>query len=77
MRRNRRNRRDIFEIVKYIKTLLLPKSGKVVHDYQVAEELNITSNRLAACKKRDVIPYEDLLYYCQKNNISADKLFFQ
>lgn len=74
----RKNKRNIAEIIKHIKALLLPRNGNCkVFDNHVADELSISLAKLQACKKRDRIPYEDLLYYCQKNNISADELFFQ
>ena len=74
----RKNKRNITEIITYIKALLLPKNGnKKIFDNHVADELSISLAKLQACKKRDKIPYEDLFYYCQKNNISTDELFFQ
>jgi len=74
----RKNRRNMTEIVSYIKDLISLKVGNSpVKDSQVADELEITTNKLAACKKRDSIPYEDLTYYCQKNNLSLDDMLFQ
>lgn len=70
--------RSIHEILKYLKDLLLPKfKPNKVRDADVADELKISANKLAACKKRGKIPYEDLIYYCQKKSLSTDEILFK
>lgn len=48
-----------------------------VYDKDVAKALGIPASTLATCKKRGSIPYDEILMFCAKNNVSTNWLFFQ
>ena len=78
MQYSRRSRRDIGEIISYIKDLISPKIGnRKILDGDVANSLDISDGKLYSCKSRGVIPYEDIVYFCQKENISIDELLLK
>ena len=66
------------EIVSYIKDLISIKIGnRKVLDKDVANSLEITDGKLYTCKYREIIPYENIIYFCQKENVSLDKILFE
>jgi len=50
--------------------------GKKVFDKDVANALNISSSSFATMKKRNSIPYEEILEFCALKKISVNWLFF-
>lgn len=50
--------------------------GKKIFDKDVAEALNIPSSSFATMKKRNSIPYEEILEFCAIKKISVNWLFF-
>ena len=50
--------------------------GKKIFDKDVASALNISSSSLATMKKRNSIPYEEILEFCAIRKISVNWLFF-
>lgn len=78
MKYSRRSRRDIGEIISYIKVLISPKIGcRKILDVDVANSLEISDGKLYSCKSRGVIPYDDIVYFCQKENLSIDEVLFK
>ncbi|MCB4743449.1 MAG: helix-turn-helix domain-containing protein [Sulfurovum sp.] len=52
------------------------KIGSKVFDKDVANALNIPQATFATMKKRNAIPYEEILEFCALKKISANWLFF-
>jgi hypothetical protein len=78
MNNSPKNQRDIQEIISYIKDLISIKVGnRKVLDVDVANSLEISDGKLYTCKYRGVIPYENIVYFCQKENILLDKILFK
>ena len=78
MKYSRRSRRDIGEIITYIKDLISPKiRNRKILDVDVANSLEISDGKLYSCKSRGVIPYDDIVYFCQKENLSIDELLLK
>ncbi len=50
--------------------------GKKIFDKDVAKALNIPSSSFATMKKRNSIPYEEILEFCAIKKISVNWLFF-
>ncbi len=65
---------DVIERLK----LVLSESimGRKVFDKDVADVLNISSSTFATMKKRNSIPYEEILEFCAIKKISVNWLFF-
>jgi hypothetical protein len=57
---------EIMDIIKKLKGLN--------NDYEVAKLLNIKQNTISAKKSRNSIPYEEIITFCHKENISLDEL---
>ena len=50
--------------------------GKKIFDKDVADALSISSSSFATMKKRNSIPYEEILEFCAIKKISVNWLFF-
>lgn len=65
------------DIIEKLKTVLSEASiGKKVFDKDVATALNIPQATFATMKKRNSIPYEEILEFCAIKKISVNWLFF-
>jgi len=65
------------EIVEEIKDIISSDiPGKKVFDKDVAKALDITQMNFATMKKRDKIPYEELLNFCAKRSIAINWLLY-
>jgi len=65
------------DVVERLKTVLSESVvGKKVFDKDVAEALNIPQGTFASMKKRNSIPYEEILEFCAIKKISVNWLFF-
>lgn len=65
------------EIIEKLKDVLSESSiGKKVFDKDVATALNIPQATFATMKKRNSIPYEEILEFCAVKKISVNWLFF-
>ena len=68
---------NLNEIVDKLKDVLSESSiGKKVFDKHVAEALGIPQGTFASMKKRNSIPYEEILEFCALKKISVNWLFF-
>lgn len=65
---------DIVEEIKDIVSGELP--GKKIFDKDVAEMLDISPVNFATLKKRDKIPYRELLDFCAKRSIAINWLLY-
>jgi len=65
------------EIVEEIKDIISSDiPGKKVFDKDVASALDITQMNFATMKKRDKIPFEELLNFCAKRSIAINWLLY-
>jgi phage repressor protein C with HTH and peptisase S24 domain len=65
------------EIIEKLKDVISEtKIGGKVFDKDVAQALNIPQATFATMKKRNFIPYEDILEFCALKKISVNWLFF-
>ena len=65
------------EIIEKLKDVLSEsKVGTKVFDKDVAVALNIPQATFATMKKRNSIPYEEILEFCALKKISVNWLFF-
>jgi len=68
---------NLGEIIEKLKDVLSESSiGKKVFDKDVATALNIPQATFATMKKRNSIPYEEILEFCALKKISVNWLFF-
>ncbi|MEO1954924.1 MAG: LexA family transcriptional regulator [Campylobacterales bacterium] len=68
---------NLGEIVEKLKDVLAESTlKKKVFDKDVAEALNIPQGTFASMKKRNSIPYEEILEFCALKKISVNWLFF-
>ncbi|MDD2450962.1 LexA family transcriptional regulator [Sulfurovum sp.] len=65
---------EIIEKLKDVISESMP--GKKVFDKDVAHTLNIPQSTFATMKKRNSIPYEEILEFCALRKISVNWLFF-
>ncbi|SFV50262.1 putative phage repressor [hydrothermal vent metagenome] len=65
------------EIVEDIKNIISPEfEGKKIFDKDVAEVLGISRMNFASLKKRNRIPFNELLDFCAKRSISINWLLY-
>ncbi|MEJ2488845.1 MAG: LexA family transcriptional regulator [Sulfurovaceae bacterium] len=68
---------DFSEIIEKIKDVISShKDTKKIFDKDVADILGIPQASFATMKKRNSIPYQELLEFCATKKISANWLFF-
>ncbi len=68
---------DFKMIIDKLKDVISEKDlNKKVFDKDVASELGIPQTTFATMKKRNSIPYEEILKFCAKRKISVNWLFF-
>ena len=68
---------DLKDVIKKIKEIIaLEKKGKKVFDKDVANALAIPQTTFATMKKRNSIPFKEILEYCANKKLSINWLFF-
>jgi len=68
---------DFSEIIEKLKDVISTKKiGGKVFDKDVAMELGIPQTSFATMKKRNSIPYEELMQFCARKKLSINWLFF-
>jgi len=68
---------NLGEIIEKLKDVISEtKIGAKVFDKDVATALNIPQATFATMKKRNSIPYEEILEFCALKKISVNWLFF-
>ena len=68
--------RDFHSIIKELKQFISKKNTKKILDKDVASILGISQARFATIKRRNRIPYENLILFCKKENLCSNELFF-
>jgi len=64
------------EIMSEVKFHIACESSKKIKDKDIAIALNMSASRFATLKKRDSIPYKTLLEFCEREQLSCKRLFF-
>ena len=65
------------EIVEEIKSIVSSEfNSKKIFDKDVADILNITQMNFATMKKRNKIPYEELMDFCARKSISINWMLY-
>ncbi|SFV54100.1 phage repressor protein, putative [hydrothermal vent metagenome] len=68
--------RDFRTIIVRLKIYLSNDIKRKVLDKDVSSILKINQARFATMKKRNVTPYEDILLFCESENLSCNDIFF-
>jgi hypothetical protein len=69
--------RDFRSIVRELKLYLANNKSAKVYDKDVANALGITQMNFATIKRRNSIPYENIILFCYKEDICSNEIFFQ
>ena len=69
--------RDFKSIVDELKLYLANNKNTKVYDKDVANALGITQMNFATIKRRNSIPYENIILFCHRENICCSEIFFQ
>jgi len=68
--------RDFRKIIELLKKELFKSKNAKVLDKDVAELLGMSQARFATLKKRNTIPYESILLFCQEEKLCCSEIFF-
>ena len=68
--------RDFRAIIVRLKIYLSNDIKRKALDKDVSSILKINQARFATMKKRNVTPYEDILLFCESENLSCNEIFF-
>lgn len=68
--------KDFEAIIAEIKLYLAINSNKKVLDKDVAEALSMSQANFATIKRRNRIPYRNVLEFCNQEDICCRKIFF-
>lgn len=68
--------RDFHAIVKELKKYLSKNTDTKVYDKNVATALGITQMNFATLKRRNSIPYENIISFCKKEGLCGSEIFF-
>jgi hypothetical protein len=68
--------RDFHAIIKELKRYLAKDKNKKIYDKDLAKALNITQVNFATIKRRNSIPYENIIIFCKKENLCCSEVFF-
>ncbi|MBD3824613.1 MAG: hypothetical protein IE916_08915 [Epsilonproteobacteria bacterium] len=69
--------RDFHAIIKRLKLYLAKGKRRKVLDKEVADALRVSQSYFATIKRRNAIPYEQLLLFCEEQGLCANELFFE
>jgi len=69
--------RDFRSIVRELKLYLANNKSAKVYDKDVANALGITQMNFATIKRRNSIPYENIILFCYKEDICCNEIFFE
>jgi len=64
------------ELIVGLKSHLADGRDRKVLDKELAGALEITPAKFATIKKRNSIPYENIIKFCKKENLCSNEVFF-
>jgi len=76
MREIKYRRNSFREIVERIKDIISNEIDGKVYDRHVADVLKISNSTLRIYKIKNIVPLENIAYFCEKFNISFDWLVY-
>ncbi|MDD2566997.1 MAG: hypothetical protein PHI89_08770 [Thiovulaceae bacterium] len=68
--------RDFRSIIDVLKEYLAQKGRDKVRDKDIAEALGISQSNFATIKKRNSIPFENILDFCRREKLPCCEIFF-
>ncbi len=68
--------RDFHMVIRELKLYLSKESTKKVLDKDVANILGMSQAKFATIKRRNRTPYEAILKFCKKEELSCSEIFF-
>ena len=68
--------RDFRAIIAVLKEHLQQGKNQKVFDKDVAQTLQMTQSRFATSKRRNTIPYEEILFFCHREALCCSEIFF-
>ena len=69
--------RDFREIIIYLKNRMAQEKTLKIYDKDVARKLCISQGQFATLKKRNSIPYLQILQFCQREGVCCNEVFFK
>lgn len=68
--------RNFYSVIKELKSYMSRETKKKILDKDVADALGISQANFATLKRRNSMPYENILLFCQKEKLCVGELFF-
>ena len=68
--------RDFQSVIEVLKTYLLDDNQVKVLDKDVAKALNISQSKFATIKRRNSMPFKNILKFCRRENLCCSDIFF-
>ncbi|MGD9655728.1 MAG: hypothetical protein AB7U44_11080 [Sulfuricurvum sp.] len=69
--------RDFRSIIDVLKEHLSQQQKGKIRDKDIAEALGISQSNFATIKKRNSIPFENILDFCRREKLSCCEVFFE
>ncbi len=69
--------RDFHEVLSVLKTYLAERKNGKILDKDVAQVLEMTQSNFATIKRRNSMPYENILKFCKKEKLCCNDIFFR
>ncbi len=68
--------RNFHDVVKELKRYLSANKKIKILDKDVADALEISQANFATLKRRNSMPYANILYFCQREKLCCREIFF-
>ncbi|MFA6197264.1 MAG: helix-turn-helix domain-containing protein [Sulfurimonas sp.] len=68
--------RDFCDVIKELKKYLSADKKIKILDKDIADALEISQANFATLKRRNSMPYANILVFCQKEKLCAGEIFF-
>lgn len=65
------------EIIKRLRNILSNNNTQKIYDKDIALALGLEAQYFAVMKKRKKIPFKEIAIYCNKKNISINRILFE
>lgn len=69
--------RDFRAIISILKEYMKKEKTQKIFDKDVAQSLEMSQSRFATSKRRNTTPYEEILHFCDKEELCCSKIFFK
>ena len=68
--------KDFHAVMRKLKEFIADGQDVKVMDKEVANLLGISQSQLATIKRRNSMPYSEILKFCKKESICSNEVFF-